>query len=91
MITSWLWGRGKKKAEISGRQGQLRLVLVAGPGSLVTAELLLAFGEDSIIGMWMIIPIALAVRRLPYTVQGTFLVGRDVGAAEDVESGMPPC
>jgi iron(III) transport system permease protein len=73
---AWVMSRTK----LPGRDllDSLTTLILALPGTGVGIAYMRAFREPfpfmatALIGMWIIIPIVLAVRRLPYTVRGTF-------------------
>ncbi|RJR41126.1 MAG: iron ABC transporter permease [Desulfobacteraceae bacterium] len=73
---AWVLARTK----LPGREmlDSLTTLILALPGTGIGIAYLRAFREPfpfmstALIGMWIIIPIVLGVRRLPYTVRGTF-------------------
>jgi len=73
---AWVMSRTK----LPGREllDSLTTLILALPGTGVGIAYMRAFREPfpfmttALIGLWIIIPIVLAVRRLPYTVRGTF-------------------
>ena len=73
---AWVGARTK----LPGREilDSLTTLILALPGTGIGIAYMRAFREPlpyfdmSLIGMWIVIPIVLGVRRLPYTVRGTF-------------------
>jgi iron(III) transport system permease protein len=73
---AWVMSRTK----LPGREvlDSLTTLILALPGTGIGIAYMRAFRDPfpfmstALIGMWIIIPIVLAVRRLPYTVRGTF-------------------
>ncbi len=73
---AWVMSRTK----LPGREilDSLTTLILALPGTGIGIAYMRAFRNPlpfmttALIGMWMIIPVVLAVRRLPYTVRGTF-------------------
>jgi len=73
---AWVLARTK----VPGREflDSLTTLILALPGTGIGIAYLRAFREPlpymstALIGMWIVIPIVLGVRRLPYTVRGTF-------------------
>jgi iron(III) transport system permease protein len=73
---AWVMGRTK----LPGREilDSLTTLILALPGTGIGIAYLRAFREPlpimntALIGMWIVIPLILGVRRLPYTVRGTF-------------------
>ena len=73
---AWVMTRTK----LPGREilDSLTTLILALPGTGIGIAYMRAFREPfpymttALIGMWIVIPIVLAVRRLPYTVRGTF-------------------
>jgi len=73
---AWVMSRTK----LPGREilDSLTTLILALPGTGIGIAYMRAFREPlpfmatALIGMWIVIPIVLAVRRLPYTVRGTF-------------------
>ncbi len=73
---AWVMGR----TQLPGKEilDSLTTLILALPGTGIGIAYLRAFREPlpimntALIGMWIVIPIILGVRRLPYTVRGTF-------------------
>jgi iron(III) transport system permease protein len=93
---AWVMGRTK----LPGRDllDSLTTLILALPGTGIGIAYLRAFRDPlpfmdtALIGMWIVIPLVLGVRRLPYTVRGTFasllLVHKSIEeAAESVGAG----
>lgn len=95
---AWVMARTK----LPGRDllDSLTTLILALPGTGIGIAYLRAFREPlpffetALIGMWVVVPLVLGVRRLPYTVRGTFaslqIVHRSFEeAAESVGAGKP--
>jgi iron(III) transport system permease protein len=73
---AWIMARTKLPGR--GVLDSLTTLILALPGTGIGIAYMRAFREPfpfmgtALIGMWIIIPVVLAVRRLPYTVRGTF-------------------
>lgn len=73
---AWVMSRTR----MPGREvlDSLTTLILALPGTGIGVAYMRAFGDPlpfmgvSLIGMWIVIPLVLGVRRLPYTVRGTF-------------------
>jgi iron(III) transport system permease protein len=89
------WVMGRTKAPGRDLLDSLTTLILALPGTGIGIAYLRAFRDplpfmdSALIGIWVVIPIVLGVRRLPYTVRGTYasllLVHRSVEeAAESV-------
>jgi iron(III) transport system permease protein len=89
------WVMARTKLPGKDMLDSLTTLILALPGTGIGIAYLRAFREPlpfmetALIGMWVVIPIVLGVRRLPYTVRGTFasllLVHRSIEeAAESV-------
>jgi iron(III) transport system permease protein len=72
------WVMSRTKLPGRGVLDSLTTLILALPGTGIGIAYMRAFRDPfplmttALIGMWIIIPIVLAVRRLPYTVRGTF-------------------
>jgi iron(III) transport system permease protein len=89
------WIMGRTQAPGRGAMDALTTLMLAIPGTAVGIAFIRAFNfplplvDVSLTGMWFILPLVLAVRRLPYTVRGSYssllLVHRSMEeAAENV-------
>jgi iron(III) transport system permease protein len=72
------WIMGRSNAPGRGAMDALTTLMLAIPGTAVGIAYVRAFNfplpfiEAPLIGMWIILPLVLAVRRLPYTVRGSY-------------------
>ncbi len=72
------WIMGRTNAPGRGAMDALTTLMLAIPGTAVGIAYVRAFNfplpfmETSLTGMWLILPLVLAVRRLPYTVRGSY-------------------
>jgi iron(III) transport system permease protein len=72
------WIMGRTQAPGRGAMDALTTLMLAIPGTAVGIAYVRAFNfplpfiEVPLIGMWIILPLVLAVRRLPYTVRGSY-------------------
>ena len=72
------WIMGRTKAPGRGAMDALTTLMLAIPGTAVGIAYIRAFNfplpltETALTGMWLILPLVLAVRRLPYTVRGSY-------------------
>jgi iron(III) transport system permease protein len=72
------WMMGRSNAPGRGAMDALTTLMLAIPGTAVGIAYVRAFNfplpfiEVPLIGMWIILPLVLAVRRLPYTVRGSY-------------------
>jgi iron(III) transport system permease protein len=72
------WIMGRTKAPGRGAMDALTTLMLAIPGTAVGIAYVRAFNfplpltDVSLTGMWFILPLVLAVRRLPYTVRGSY-------------------
>ncbi len=72
------WVMGRTKLPGKDLLDSLTTLILALPGTGIGIAYLRAFREPlpflntALIGMWIVIPLVLGVRRLPYTVRGTF-------------------
>jgi iron(III) transport system permease protein len=72
------WVMSRTKLPGRGVLDSLTTLILALPGTGIGIAYMRAFRDPfpfmttALIGMWIVIPIVLAVRRLPYTVRGTF-------------------
>jgi iron(III) transport system permease protein len=72
------WIMGRSNAPGRGAMDALTTLMLAIPGTAVGIAYVRAFNfplpfiEVPLIGMWIILPLVLAVRRLPYTVRGSY-------------------
>jgi iron(III) transport system permease protein len=71
------WILGRTKAPLRGSMDALTTLMLAIPGTAVGIAYVRAFNTPlpivgvPLTGMWIILPLVLAVRRLPYTVRGS--------------------
>jgi iron(III) transport system permease protein len=72
------WIMARTKAPGRGAMDALTTLMLAIPGTAVGIAFVRAFNfqlpftEESLTSLWIILPLVLAVRRLPYTVRGSF-------------------
>ncbi len=72
------WIMGRTQAPGRGAMDALTTLMLAIPGTAVGIAYVRAFNfplpfiDVPLIGMWIILPLVLAVRRLPYTVRGSY-------------------
>ena len=72
------WIMGRTNAPGRGAMDALTTLMLAIPGTAVGIAYVRAFNfplplvDVSLTGMWLILPLVLAVRRLPYTVRGSY-------------------
>lgn len=89
------WIMGRTKAPGRGTMDALTTLILAIPGTAIGIAYIRAFNfplpviDVALTGMWVVLPLVLAVRRLPYTVRGSYssllLVHRSMEeAAENV-------
>jgi iron(III) transport system permease protein len=72
------WIMGRTQAPGRGAMDALTTLMLAIPGTAVGIAFVRAFNfplpftDVSLTGMWLVLPLVLAVRRLPYTVRGSY-------------------
>jgi iron(III) transport system permease protein len=72
------WIMARTRAPGRGAMDALTTLMLAIPGTAVGIAFVrafnfpLPFSDVSLTGMWLILPLVLAVRRLPYTVRGSY-------------------
>ena len=72
------WIMGRTRAPGRGAMDALTTLILAIPGTAVGIAYIRAFNfplpllDVSLTGMWIVLPLVLAVRRLPYTVRGSY-------------------
>jgi iron(III) transport system permease protein len=72
------WIMGRTRAPGRGAMDALTTLMLAIPGTAVGIAYIRAFNfplpftDVALTGMWLILPLVLAVRRLPYTVRGSY-------------------
>lgn len=72
------WIMGRTKAPGRGTMDALTTLILAIPGTAIGIAYIRAFNfplpviDVALTGMWVVLPLVLAVRRLPYTVRGSY-------------------